>query len=129
MYRSAFTEQGKKKGTSKKKTTYWYYMRCNQQAKHEAEKLRKYRIPVANAGAIFKPFVMGADGTLGLQAAEIMMVMLAKNLAKECWKLRDQLHLSGPYCWIYNRLSFVIIRASSNCMRGYRRADFAPMVY
>jgi hypothetical protein len=80
-------------------------------ANHEAEKLRKYRlVPVANAGATFKPFVMGADGTLGLQAAEIMMVM-AKNLAKE-WTLRDQLHLPGPYCWIYNRLSFAIIRAS-----------------
>jgi len=97
-------------------------------AKHEAEKLRKYRLPVANAGATFKPFVMGADGTLGLQAAEIMMVM-AKNLANKEWKLRDQLHLTGPYCWIYNRLSFAIIRASSSCMRGYRRTDFAPMVY
>jgi hypothetical protein len=64
-------------------------------AKHEAEKLRKYRLPVANAGATLKPFVMGADGTLGLQAAEIMMVM-AKNLAKEWTLLRDQLHLSGP---------------------------------
>jgi hypothetical protein len=101
-------------------------------AKREAEKRRKYRLPVANAGSTFKPFVMGADGTLGLQAAEIMMV-LAKNLAKE-WKLRDQLHLTGPYyCGIYNRLSFAIflIRASccSSCMRGCRRTDFAPMVY
>jgi hypothetical protein len=65
-------------------------------SKREAEKLRKYRlVPVANAGASFKPFVMGADGTLlGLQAAEIMMVM-AKNVPKE-WKLRDQVvHVTG----------------------------------
>jgi hypothetical protein len=73
-------------------------------------------------------FLKGADGTLGLQAAEIMMVM-AKNGAKE-WRLRDQVHVSGPYGWIYNRLSFAIIRAcSSSCMRGYHGTDCAPMVY
>jgi hypothetical protein len=77
-------------------------------ARHEAVKLRKYRLPVSRAGATFKPFVMGEDGTLGVQAAEIMMVIMAKNLAKE-WTLRDQLHLAGPYCWIYNRLSLAII--------------------
>jgi hypothetical protein len=32
-------------------------------------------------------------------------------------------------CWIYNRLTFEIIRASSSCLRGYRRNDNAPMVY
>jgi hypothetical protein len=75
-------------------------------AKHEAEKLRKYRIPVANVGATFKPFVMGADGTLGLQAAEIMMVM-AKNLANE-WKL--QTPIAAHASWYFR------IFVSSVCM-------------
>jgi hypothetical protein len=40
---------------------------------HEAEKIRKYRLPAQNIGRTFKPFVMGADGTLGIHAADLFI--------------------------------------------------------
>jgi hypothetical protein len=50
--------------------------------KHEAEKIRKLSLPAQNIGRTFKPFVMGADGTLGIHAAEVIDT-LARKLTKQ----------------------------------------------
>ena len=95
--------------------------------KHEAEKIRKYRLPAQNIGRTFKPFVMGADGTLAIHAAEVIDT-LARKLTKQ-WDINNPNRHGAVRCWIFNRLTFEIIRASSACLRGYRRNDYAPMVY
>jgi hypothetical protein len=98
--------------------------------KHEeAEKIRKYRLPAQNIGrTFFKPSVMGADGTpLGIHAAEVIDT-LARKLTKQ-WDINSPNRHGAVRCWIFNRLTFEIIRASSSCLRGYRRNDYAPMVY
>jgi hypothetical protein len=71
---------------------------------------------------------MGADGTLGIHAAEVMDT-LARKLTKQ-WDINNPNRHGAFRCWIFNRLTFEIIRASStSCLRGYRRNDYAPMVY
>jgi hypothetical protein len=85
-------------------------------------------MPAQNIGRTFKPFVMGADGTLGIHAAEVIDI-LARKLTKQ-WDINNPNRHAAVRCWIYNHLTFAIIRASSSsCLRGYRRNDYAPMVY
>jgi hypothetical protein len=38
-----------------------------------------YCLPAQNSGRTFKPFVMGADGTLGMHAAEIIDTLARKQ--------------------------------------------------
>jgi hypothetical protein len=86
-----------------------------------------HKILVDQVARTFKPFVMGAGGTLGIHAAEVMDT-LARKLTKQCYINNPNRH-GAVRCWIYTRLTFEIIRASSSCLRGYRRNDYAPMVY
>jgi hypothetical protein len=70
--------------------------------------------------------------TLGTHAAEIIDT-LARKLTKQ-WDINNPNRHGASTstirsCWIYNRLTFEIIRASSICLRGYRRNDYSPMVY
>jgi hypothetical protein len=53
---------------------------------------------------------------------------LARKLSKQ-WDINNPNRHGAVRCWIFNRLTFEIIRASSACLRGYRRNDYAPMVY
>jgi hypothetical protein len=57
------------------------------------------RLPAQNIGRTFKPFVMGADGTLGIHAAEVIDT-LARKLTKQ-WDINNPNRHGAVRCWIF----------------------------
>jgi hypothetical protein len=78
-------------------------------------------LPAQNSGRTFKPFVMGADGTLGTHAAEIIDT-LARKLTKQ-WDINNPNRHGAIRSWIYNTLTFEIIRASFLLLAAFVDTD------
>jgi hypothetical protein len=82
----------------------------------EKEKKKKYHQQACdNRRANFTPFVTSVDGALGREAKSLVK-LLSQRLADK-W----QRPYSSVLNWTRTRLSFAIIRASVQCIRGSRR--------
>ncbi len=80
----------------------------------ETSKKRKYSTACTDRRAAFTPFIVSVDGTLGSEATTFI-----RRLSE-----RLSLKWSRPYSnvthWVRTRLSFAMLRATSNCLRGNR---------
>jgi hypothetical protein len=96
----------------------------------EKEKKRKYKTACEESRSAFTPFVTSTDGVLGNEA-KYFIKQLAERLAGK-W----QRSYSTVVSWTRVRLSFAILRATCQCIRGSRRKwrclrmeDGAPLYF
>jgi hypothetical protein len=81
----------------------------------ENEKKRKYKTACEESRSAFTPFITSTDGVLGNEA-QFFIKHLAERLAGK-W----QRSYSAVMSWTRVRLSFAILRATCQCIRGSRR--------
>jgi hypothetical protein len=80
----------------------------------EQVKKAKYAAACEQRRASFTPFVVSVDGVLGKEATAFIQRLSSSLAAK--W----QTSYSTTCSWVQTRLSFAVLRATNQCVRGSR---------